>query len=406
MAKKKDKEFNPAKIKVVGVGGGGGNAISRMYEEFPKGVDLIAVNTDIQDLENTEARKKIHIGKNITRGLGAGMNPDLGRQAAEEDREEIFEAMKGADIIFITAGFGGGTGTGASPIVADIAKELGILTVAVVTKPFGFEGAQRARIAEEGVSRIKDKVDALITIPNDRIFSIISKDTSLLKAFTEIDEVLKNSVQGIAELIMSPGIINVDFADVRAIMKNAGSAIIGIGIAGGQGRASKAANLAVSSPLLDMSVDGAKGVLFSVSGHRDLRMTEINDIAKIISENVDDSAKIIFGAYSDRKIKPGQLKVTLIATGFNSLLAPKNNISISNLFLSSKPSEAAKEEEISSEKSEEENKTNPKQGKLSVPDFDKRKNKTGKSSREDKEKPGQDSGDVWDIPAFLRRKKN
>lgn len=223
MAKKsKSKEHPSAKIKVVGVGGAGNNAISRMWESFPRAVDLIAINTDIQDLNFTNARKKIHIGKNLTRGLGTGMNPDLGRQAAEENRSEIVEALKGADMVFITAGEGGGTGTGASPVIAEIAKELGILTIAIVTKPFSFEGAQRTFLAQEGITKLRERVDTLITVPNDKIFSVINKDTSLIKAFEAIDEILKNAVLGIAELIMSPGIVNVDFADVKTIMAEAG----------------------------------------------------------------------------------------------------------------------------------------------------------------------------------------
>ncbi|MEK7168372.1 MAG: cell division protein FtsZ, partial [Patescibacteria group bacterium] len=327
------KEQPSAKIKVIGVGGAGNNAISRMCESFPRGVDLIAINTDIQDLNFTNARKKIHIGKNLTKGLGTGMNPDLGRQAAEENRSEIVEVLKGADMVFITAGEGGGTGTGASPVIAEIAKELGILTIAIVTKPFSFEGAQRAFLAQEGITKLRERVDTLITVPNDRIFSVINKDTSLIKAFEAIDEILKNAVLGITELIMFPGIVNVDFADVKTIMAEAGSAIIGFGIAGGQERAVRAANLAINSPLLEATIDGAKGVLFSVSGHRDLKMNEINEVAKLISENVDQSAKIIFGAYHDRKLNKGQLKVTLVATGFNGDLSHKNNL-LPNLFAS------------------------------------------------------------------------
>jgi cell division protein FtsZ len=370
------KEQPSAKIKVIGVGGAGNNAISRMCESFPRAVDLIAINTDIQDLNFTNARKKIHIGKNLTKGLGTGMNPDLGRQAAEENRSEIVEALKGADMVFITAGEGGGTGTGASPVIAEIAKELGILTVAIVTKPFSFEGAQRAFLAQEGITKLRERVDTLITVPNDRIFSVINKDTSLLKAFEAIDEILKNAVLGITELIMFPGIVNVDFADVKTIMAEAGSAIIGFGIAGGQERASRAANLAINSPLLEATIDGAKGVLFSVSGHRDLKMNEINEVAQLISENVDQSAKIIFGAYHDRKLNKGQLKVTLVATGFNGDLSHKNNL-LSSLF-TSKIEDGEQAEEI-----------NP------IAETDK---KTEKSRKEKLE-------EIWETPAFLRKKR-
>ncbi|MEK7114499.1 MAG: cell division protein FtsZ [Patescibacteria group bacterium] len=369
------KEQPSAKIKVIGVGGCGGNAVSRMAENFPRGVDLIAINTDIQDLNFTNARKKIHIGKNLTKGLGTGMNPDLGRQAAEENRSEIVEVLKGADMVFITAGEGGGTGTGASPVIAEIAKELGILTIAIVTKPFSFEGTQRAFLAQEGITKLRERVDTLITVPNDRIFSVINKDTSLIKAFEAIDEILKNAVLGITELIMFPGIVNVDFADVKTIMAEAGSAIIGFGIAGGQERAVRAANLAINSPLLEATIDGAKGVLFSVSGHRDLKMNEINEVAKLISENVDQSAKIIFGAYHDRKLNKGQLKVTLVATGFNGDLSHKNNL-LPNLFASQIENGEQIEE-------------------IDITETDK---KTEKSKKEKLE-------EFWETPAFLRKKK-
>jgi len=376
--KRKSNKYNLAKIKVVGIGGAGNNAVSRMFDYFPRQVDLIAINTDVQDLNYTKAKKKIHIGKNLTKGLGTGMNPDLGRQAAEENRSEITESLKGADMVFITAGCGGGTGTGASPIVAEIAKELGILTVAVVTKPFGFEGTQRAQIAHEGIIKLREQVHTLITIPNDRIFSLISKDTSLIKAFEAIDEVLKNSVLGITELIVAPGIVNVDFADVKAVMNEGGSAIIGVGVANGPERAAKAANLAVNSPLLEASIDGAKGVLFSISGHRDLKMNEINEVAKLISENVDQSAKIIFGAYYDRKLNKGQLKVTLIATGFNG--------SLPDFFSQKTNSVIASEAKQSQEESLDQE---------IVFEETKKKEKT-------KEKK---SEEVWDIPTFLRKKR-
>ena len=305
-----------AKIKVVGIGGGGGNAVSRMSDDFYlKGLEFVAINTDAQDLDYCNARKKIYIGKNLTRGLGTGMNPDLGRQAAEENRSEITEALTGADLVFLTIGLGGGTGSGAGPIVAEAARESGALTVAVVTKPFAFEGSQRARIANEALLKLKEKVDTLIVVPNDRIFSIIRKDTPLIKAFEHIDEVLRGAVQGIAELIALPGIVNVDFADVRAIMKDSGQALVGVSIASGQDRAVAAANQVVNSPLLEVSIEGARGVLFGIAGNKDLKMTEINEVAKVINASVDPAAKIIFGAYHDRKLRPGQLKVTLVAKG-------------------------------------------------------------------------------------------
>lgn len=323
-----------AKIKVVGVGGAGGNVITRMQKEPIRSVEFVAVNTDAQDLDYCIAHKKLYIGKNITRGLGAGMNPELGRQAAEESRQEIIEALTGADLVFIAAGTGGGTGSSASVVVAEVAKELGVLAIAVVTKPFAFEGGQRSRIAAEAIAKMKEKVDALIVIPNDRIFSIINKETSIIKAFEAIDEVLKNAVLGVAELITMPGIVNVDFADVKAIMQNAGSAIVGIGMASGKDRAAVAVAQAVNSPLLETGIDGARGVLFSVSGSRDLKMSEVHDVAKAITDAADPSAKIIFGAYHDRKLRQGVLKVTMIATSFGEggPVARKADSALTNLF--------------------------------------------------------------------------
>jgi cell division protein FtsZ len=370
-----------AKIKVVGVGGGGGNALTRMKKELFRAVDFVAINTDTQDLELCDADTKIHIGKNLTKGLGTGMNPDLGRQAAEETRAEIVEAIKGADLVFITAGLGGGTGSGASTVVAEAAKEMGALTIAVVTKPFTFEGAQRSRIAQEALMKLKDKVDTLIVVPNDRIFSVIEKDTTLVKAFEVVDDILRYAIQGIAELIAMPGIVNVDFADVKAIMENAGSALVGIGLASGPERAMTAVTQAVNSPLLEVSIEGAKGVLFGVSGSRDLKMSEINDIAKTISEAVDPSAKIIFGAYQDRKMKSGQIKVTIVATGFTGANLNKPAPALSTLF--SAPVE--KRQEMTPRVEDREVKEEVRHIKPKI---------------EDKK-----SSDVWDIPTFLRKKK-
>jgi len=305
-----------ARIKVIGVGGSGGNAISRMVLSQLKGVDFIAINTDAQDLHHTNAPEKIHIGKDLTRGLGAGMNPEKGRQAAEESREDIRQAIKGSDMVFITCGLGGGTGTGASPIIAEEAKEAGALTVAVVTKPFSFEGAKRMTIAEEGLEELINQVDTLITIPNDKILQIIDKKTTLLTAFKIVDDVLKQGVQGISDLIVVPGLINVDFADVKTIMEEAGSALMGIGRATGENRAHEAARLAINSPLLELSISGAKGILFNISGGEDLGMAEVNEAANIITESVDSEAKIIFGAVVDGKLKKGEMKITVIATGF------------------------------------------------------------------------------------------
>ena len=307
-----------ARIKVVGAGGSGNNALARMIEARIHGVEFIAVNTDAQALHNTNAPIKIHIGKSLTKGLGAGMNPDIGKQAAIDTKEEISAALKGADMVFITAGLGGGTGTGAAPIVAEIAREMGALTVGVVTKPFSFEGAQRMRIAEDGWHLLREKVDALITIPNDRLLSIIDRKTPLLESFAIVDDVLRQGVQGISDLITIPGIINVDFADVKAVMSNSGSALMGIGRSSGEDRAIEAAKMAINSPLLEVAIDGAKGVLFNVSGGTDLAMAEINEAARIITEHIDPDAKVIFGAVLDDKLKKGEIKITVVATGFNN----------------------------------------------------------------------------------------
>ncbi len=312
-----------AKIKVVGIGGSGGNSISRMVACKIQGVDFVAINTDAQDLHHVKAQEKLHIGKNLTKGLGAGMNPEIGRQAAEENRDEIHEAVKGSDMVFVTYGLGGGTGTGAGPIIAEAAKDSGALTVAVVTRPFSFEGQQRAQIANDGLSHLKDRVDTLITIPNDKLLSFIDRKTPLLNAFSVVDDVLRQAVQGISDLIVTPGVVNVDFADVKAIMENTGSALMGIGRATGEERAIEAAKSAVNSPLLELSIDGAKGVLFNVSGGADLAMTEINDAAKIITESIDPEAKVIFGAVMDDKLKKGEIKVTVIATGFDEGILKK-----------------------------------------------------------------------------------
>jgi cell division protein FtsZ len=307
-----------ARIKVVGVGGSGGHAISRMIESKLKGVEFVAINTDAQDLHHNKASEKVHIGKNLTKGLGAGMNPDVGRQAAEENRDEIQEVLKGADMVFVTCGLGGGTGSGAAPIVAETAKELGALTVAVITKPFAFEGAQRKAIAEEALENLRERVDTLITIPNDKLLQIIDKKTTLINSFKIVDDVLRQGVQGISDLITKPGIVNVDFADVRAIMSDSGSALMGIGIGEGENRAADAAKAAINSPLLELSIDGAKGVLFNVSGSNDLTMLEINEAANIITESIDPNAKVIFGAVVDDSIKKGEVQITVVATGFDA----------------------------------------------------------------------------------------
>lgn len=307
-----------ARIKVIGVGGGGNKAIQRMMASKIQGVEFVAVNLDAQDLNVANAPTKILIGKNLTRGLGAGMNPDIGRQAAAESKEEILDTIKGADMVFITGGLGGGTCSGAAPIIASIARDAGALTVGVVTKPFAFEGAARSRIAEEAWHLLKENVDALITIPNDRLLSIIDRKTPLLEAFAKVDDVLRQGVQGISDLITVPGLINVDFADVKAVMSNSGSALMGIGYASGEDRAIEAAKTAISSPLLEVAIDGARGVLFNISGGIDLAMAEINEAAKVITDKIDPDAKVIFGAVQDDKLKKGEIKITVIATGFNN----------------------------------------------------------------------------------------
>jgi len=316
-----------ARIRVVGAGGSGNNAVNYMVSSKVKGVEFIAVNSDAQDLHHSLAKKKIHIGKNLTRGLGAGGNSDMGRRAAEETREEINNAIKGSDMIFITCGMGGGTGTGSAPVIAKIARDSGALTVGVVTKPFLFEGQERMRVAMQGIEELKKEVDALITIPNDRLLAIVDKETSVRSAFEQCDNVLKQAVEGISDLITMPGIINVDFADIRSVMENAGSALMGVGVSSGEKRAEEAAQSAINSPLLEVSITGAKGVLFAIAGGDDLGMLEIQDAARVITESIDPQAKVIFGAIKDDKLKKNEVKVTVIATGFPEETVHQNSIS-------------------------------------------------------------------------------
>lgn len=304
-----------ASIKVIGVGGGGTNAVNRMIEAGLQGVEFIAINTDGQALLRSKADVRLRIGDQLTKGLGAGANPEIGRQAAEESREEIKSVLENADMVFITAGMGGGTGTGAAPIIAQMAKEAGALTVGVVTKPFNFEGKVRMAQAEEGVKALEERVDTLITIPNERLFQIVDKKTSFIEAFRFADDVLRQGVQGISDLITITGLINVDFADVKTIMNNAGSALMGIGVARGDNRAAEAAKTAVSSPLLETSIAGAKGILLNVTGSSDLGLFEINEAASIITEAADPDANIIFGAVIDDK-QGDEIRITVIATGF------------------------------------------------------------------------------------------
>ncbi len=307
-----------AKIKVIGVGGSGGNAVNRMIQSKIRGVEFVAVNTDVQALHHSSAQTKIHIGKTATRGLGAGMDPEQGRRAAEESANELREVVKGADMVFITCGLGGGTGTGAAPFIAEMAKEAGALTVAVVTKPFAFEGAVRKNLAESGFKELCSRVDTIITIPNDRVLQIIDKKTSLLEAFQIVDDVLRQGVQGISELITIPGLINVDFADVRAIMADQGTALMGIGKGSGDNRAIDAAKAAVASPLLEVSIEGARGILFTITGSASLGMHEVSEAAKVITGSAAPDAKVIFGAVLDESMKD-EVRVTVIATGFDDM---------------------------------------------------------------------------------------
>ena len=377
-----------AKIKVIGVGGSGNNAVSGMVEAKIQGVEFIAVNTDAQDLHHAKASLKIHIGKNVTRGLGAGMNPDMGRQSAEENKDDIHEALKGADMVFVTCGLGGGTGTGASPIIAEVARETGALTVGVVTKPFSFEGLQRSRLADEGLNNLRERVDTLITIPNDKLLNIIERKTSLLDSFGIVDDVLRQAVQGISDLVVKPGIVNVDFADVRAIMQDAGSALMGIGKASGEERAIEAARAAISSPLLELSIDGARGVLFSLSGGEDLTMYEINEAAKVITDSIHPDAKVIFGAVLDDRLKKGELRVTVIATGFSDAETSFRDVE----------EEGEGKDIIPAMK----NNLNPNPNSNSNSSPNNSQSSSGdKDSSNNKDKEDEED---WDIPAFIRNK--
>ena len=408
-----------ARIKVVGVGGSGNNAISRMMECKLKGVEFVAINTDAQDLHHSKAGEKIHIGKNLTKGLGAGMNPEIGRQAAEENRDEIQEVLKGADMVFVVYGAGGGTGSGGGPVVAEAAKEAGALTVSVVTKPFSFEGKQRAAIAEESLENLRERVDTLIVIQNDKLLQIIDRNTTLMNAFKIVDDVLRQGVQGISDLITKPGIINVDFADVRAVMQDSGSALMGIGIASGESRATQAAKQAINSPLLDVSVDGAKGVLFNITGSTDLSMMEVNEAASIITENVDPNARIIFGASTDESVKKGEIKITVVATGFDSKAPESSRDSALERIRRKKVSVLDREMDTFEEKSVDSNKIFSKpvseeraeaeesSSRMAIEE-DKIDKRPPLKTREIERNPYGDSApsdeDDFEIPAFIRRK--
>lgn len=383
MAKINSEIETAARIKVIGVGGSGCNAVNHMINAKVKSVEFIVMNTDVQDLHKSAADKKIHLGKNLTKGLGAGMNPEVGMRAAEETKTEVQDAVKGADMVFIACGMGGGTGTGGAPVVARAAKEQGILTVAVVTKPFFFEGNQRMRIADKGIEELEAEVDAIIVIPNDRLLAIAGKDTTFKDAFAKCDEVLRQAVEGISELISSPGIINVDFADMKSVLTDAGTALMGVGFASGDDRAEKAAVQAINSPLLDISINGAKGVLFAISTNDDLTMAEFQEAAKVITESIDKDARVIIGTIFDERIKKGEMKITVIATGFPTEGGKKNN-----LFGSQTP------QQIFNKSEPIEKKENPMVQKAEI------------RSEDEEVVDGENSEEDWGaIPAFLRRGK-
>jgi len=381
-----------ARIKVLGIGGSGKNAVNHMINSKVKRVEFIAINTDAQDLHNTLAQRKIHIGKNLTKGLGTGMNPDLGKRAAEETKEEIQEALKGADMVFVAGGAGGGTYSGASPVVAKIAKESGSLTIAVVTKPFMFEGLQRNKIAEQSIEELRKNVDAIIVIPNDRLLATVSRETTAKDAFAICDDILKQAVEGISDLITTPGIINIDFADIKTVLENAGPALMGIGICSGENRASEAAKMAINSPLLEVSINGAKGVLFSIAGGDDLTLFEIQEAAKIITESIDPNAKVIFGTIHDDRLKKNEIKITVIASGFSDTPTRKS------LFQNVMSSKEDKKEEV------EEKKTSRFFGSSSA---EKESEPTKEETPEPNKnlKPDDDDSDWGAVPAFLRRNK-
>ncbi|TAN33482.1 cell division protein FtsZ [Patescibacteria group bacterium] len=383
-----------AKIKVVGVGGSGNSAVNRMISGKIRGVDFIVMNTDVQALHHNAAPQKLHIGKSVTRGLGAGMDPDLGRKAAEESQNEIRDTLKDSDMVFITCGLGGGTGTGAGPVVAAVAKELGALTVAVVTKPFGFEGPQRRDIADKGWELLARNVDAIITIPNDRVLQVIDKKTTLLDSFKIVDDVLRQGVQGIAELITIPGLINVDFADVKTIMREAGSALMGIGVGTGENRATDAAKAAISSPLLELSIDGARGILFTVTGGSDLTMNEVSEAAKIITSSAAEDAKIIFGSVID-EAAGDSVRITVVATGFDdrrpTYAAVEEPAVASGIFSAGKFGSSSFARKTQKEEEEEEKK------------FKQIIQKTAAPLASVQSKPKGDDEEL-EIPAFIRKK--
>lgn len=376
-----------AKIRVIGIGGGGNNAVNSMVDSGSiQGVDFIGINTDAQALLDSKSNTKIQIGENLTRGLGSGGNPEMGREAAEESREKIKDLLEGSDMVFLTAGMGGGTGTGATPVIAEVAQEVGALTVAVVTKPFMFEGTRRMVSAEEGIEELKDKVDTLIVIPNQRILEVVDKKLSLLEAFKVADSVLTHGVQGISDLITVSGLINVDFADVKSIMTSSGTALMGIGVGVGENRAQLAAKQATSSPLLEVTMEGARGVLFNITGSSDLSMAEVDEASRIISKAADPDANIIFGATIDEELHD-QIKITVIATGFDESRRRLQNMVAQSLTESQSTHEEEQEERRDRSYY-----------------FGNNNNFEAEPENTQPEKPKDEDEDIFDIPAFLRQK--
>lgn len=398
-----------ARIYVIGTGGAGGNMVNHMIDSDMQGVEFIAINTDAQDLHHSKVKTRVHIGKNLTKGLGAGMNPELGKRAAEETKEEVQESLKGADMVFITAGMGGGTGTGAAPVVARAAREQGALTVGVASKPFFFEGNRRMQIAMQGLQNLKDEVDALIVIPNDRLLQLADKELTAAEAFAKADEIVREAVEGISDLIVTPGVINVDFADIKAILENAGSALMGIGRSAGENRAVEAAQMAINSPLLDVAITGARGVLFAIAGSEDLTLNEIQEAAKVITESIDPDAKVIFGTIRDEKLKKGELRVTVIASGFpeDQVISSNSASSIFNFGGGNKESESSSEQTeapIAKSETPKEKPSNSSIFNTTSPRPAAQKPTETKQSEQTNDK--KDDGDDWSsVPAFLRRNR-
>nr|WP_252313864.1 cell division protein FtsZ [Sinobaca sp. H24] len=388
-----------AQIKVIGVGGGGSNAVNRMIENGLQGVEFISVNTDAQALQLSQAETKLQLGGKLTRGLGAGANPEIGKKAAEESKEQIEEALMGADMVFITAGMGGGTGTGAAPVIAEIAKEIGALTVGVVTRPFTFEGRKRSSQAANGIISLKEKVDTLIVIPNDRLLEIVDKSTPMLEAFQEADNVLRQGVQGISDLIAVPGLINLDFADVKTIMSEKGSALMGIGIATGENRAAEAAKKAISSPLLETSVNGAQGVLMNITGGANLSLFEVHEAAEIVSEASDLEVNMIFGSVINENLQD-EIVVTVIATGFEDNEDKRARVN---------PRGQTQQQNASPRRSQQYSQPAPARSRQTPPPSAGREDEYAEPPRErESHSPAEEESDALDIPAFLRnrRKKN